>query len=369
MTLNRSRAPPPIVRNLSVPMCRLDAYVTMDIASPWISVAQTHRDNYGGTRSPENRHSSRIHPEQPKRFSCNDLNIVLPAPADRDNVGCRGYIFPGWTPAVRDRAFKAPDRATKQYHQPRPDTARVEPILDRKIDSSGKRGPRMSLIAQKAHLSLPPVNHSPPPSPTIKRQKRPSLRKRAIQEPNKGAAEPSLTAEADSPTSPLTRRIIECSPPPSPTSIRSGPSLEPQQHEDQACEDWTLLAAEKVLVIEDTAAHMQAISRMLTKSGFQVVQAEDGQQGLDAMCSNLFHFVICDYEMPKMDGREAVRCLRSWEVGNKKSFRQLIIMHASSEEREKLKDVEYDLFVPKPFSASKLFHILQNPDVRLRTER
>ena len=70
----------------------------------------------------------------------------------------------------------------------------------------------------------------------------------------------------------------------------------------------------KVLIVEDDRDLRQLFSRVLTKNGYSVLGASNGEEALDEMENSFFDIIISDVMMPVMDGYEFVRTLR--ESGN-----------------------------------------------------
>jgi DNA-binding response OmpR family regulator len=70
----------------------------------------------------------------------------------------------------------------------------------------------------------------------------------------------------------------------------------------------------KVLIVEDDRDLRQLFSRVLTKNGYSVLGASNGEEALDEMENSFFDIIISDIMMPVMDGYEFVRTLR--ESGN-----------------------------------------------------
>ena len=65
-----------------------------------------------------------------------------------------------------------------------------------------------------------------------------------------------------------------------------------------------------ILVVDDSSAIRKAIRRILEAMGFPVREAADGQQALDACRSVRPRAIVCDIDMPVMDGLTFVRELR-----------------------------------------------------------
>ena len=68
----------------------------------------------------------------------------------------------------------------------------------------------------------------------------------------------------------------------------------------------------KALIVDDSKAARMLMSRMLKSLGFDVVEAANGQEGLDRLqeCEDI-SFVVLDWIMPVMGGLEFIRELRS----------------------------------------------------------
>ena len=67
----------------------------------------------------------------------------------------------------------------------------------------------------------------------------------------------------------------------------------------------------KVLVVEDNEMNRDMLSRRLTRRGFQVIFAVDGQQGVDLARSERPDIILMDMSLPVIDGWEATRRVKS----------------------------------------------------------
>ena len=71
----------------------------------------------------------------------------------------------------------------------------------------------------------------------------------------------------------------------------------------------------KVLVVDDEAEIRKAVRLVLTKAGYDVIEAEDGEKGIAAVKSGdhplTLDTIICDLYMPKVSGMEAIAYFRS----------------------------------------------------------
>lgn len=71
----------------------------------------------------------------------------------------------------------------------------------------------------------------------------------------------------------------------------------------------------RILVVDDEAQVRKPISIMLAKDGYEVVEAEDGEEAIRALGSGdnplMVDTVLCDIRMPKINGKEAILYFRN----------------------------------------------------------
>ncbi len=105
-----------------------------------------------------------------------------------------------------------------------------------------------------------------------------------------------------------------------------------------------------VLIIEDEESYRDALSYMLTKEGFEVVAASDGEAGLAEFERHGADIVLLDLMMPGLSGTEVCRRLRQ------RSSVPIIMVTARDSEIDKVVGLELgaDDYVTKPFSHREL---------------
>jgi two-component system chemotaxis response regulator CheY len=69
--------------------------------------------------------------------------------------------------------------------------------------------------------------------------------------------------------------------------------------------------SKRILTIDDSRTIRDMLMLTLAEAGFEVLQAVDGQDGLDVLGKQTVDVVITDINMPRMDGYEVIRQLRS----------------------------------------------------------
>jgi CheY-like chemotaxis protein len=66
----------------------------------------------------------------------------------------------------------------------------------------------------------------------------------------------------------------------------------------------------RILIIEDNAANLELMTYLLDAFGHTVSVAYDGVEGLAALRANLPDLIICDVQLPNIDGYAVARCLK-----------------------------------------------------------
>ena len=68
--------------------------------------------------------------------------------------------------------------------------------------------------------------------------------------------------------------------------------------------------AKSILAIDDSASIRQMVGFTLKSSGYEVVEAVDGMDGLEKAKGKSFNLVLTDQNMPRMDGLTLIKNLR-----------------------------------------------------------
>jgi CheY-like chemotaxis protein len=109
----------------------------------------------------------------------------------------------------------------------------------------------------------------------------------------------------------------------------------------------------KVLVVEDNEMNRDMLSRRLTRRGFQVIFAVDGQQGVDLARSERPDIILMDMSLPVMDGWEATRRVKSDDTTRSVPVIGLTA-HAMAGDREKAIEAGCDDYDTKPVELERL---------------
>jgi DNA-binding response OmpR family regulator len=109
----------------------------------------------------------------------------------------------------------------------------------------------------------------------------------------------------------------------------------------------------KILVAEDSATIRRLVSARLIADGYDVVEAEDGEQALALAVSERPDLIVLDKVMPKLDGFEIVRELRS-RPGTKSLPIVMLTDRSGEDDVIGGLDLGVDEYMPKPFSPREL---------------
>ena len=107
----------------------------------------------------------------------------------------------------------------------------------------------------------------------------------------------------------------------------------------------------KILVVDDESRMRKLVRDFLTKSGFDVLEAGDGEEALDVFYEQKdIALIILDVMMPKMDGWQVCREIR------KTSETPIIMLTAKGETFDKILGLELgaDDYVSKPFDTKEV---------------
>jgi DNA-binding response OmpR family regulator len=106
-------------------------------------------------------------------------------------------------------------------------------------------------------------------------------------------------------------------------------------------------ASARILVVDDENAVQTLLGYPLRKDGYEVVAAHDGREALDRFAEQRFDLVVLDIMLPKLDGIEVCRRLRS------RSQVPIIMLTAKDDEVDKVVGLEMgaDDYITKPFSV------------------
>jgi len=119
------------------------------------------------------------------------------------------------------------------------------------------------------------------------------------------------------------------------------------------------LASKKALVIEDDADVRENVVELLTEEGFDAIGAEDGERGIELAREHRPALIVCDVQMPKLDGYQVVSLVRA---DPKMRGTPFIFLSGSSDRRAVRTGMNLgaDDYLPKPFSRVDLLEAIRS---------
>ncbi|HUI98995.1 MAG TPA: response regulator [Usitatibacter sp.] len=109
----------------------------------------------------------------------------------------------------------------------------------------------------------------------------------------------------------------------------------------------------KILLVEDNEMNYDMLSRRLTRKGFEVVIATDGEQGVEMSRTTAPDLILMDMSLPKIDGWEATRLIRATpETANVRII--ALTAHAMASDKDKAMAAGCDDFDTKPIDIERL---------------
>jgi len=115
-----------------------------------------------------------------------------------------------------------------------------------------------------------------------------------------------------------------------------------------------------ILLAEDNAISRRLVEELLRQGGHQVVSVTNGAAALEALGAKSFDVAILDISMPKLDGLELTRLIRSSQAQGVDPKLPIIALtaHAFDSDRERILQAGVDAYVAKPIQFDKFYEAL-----------
>ncbi|MDB2386638.1 response regulator [Shewanella sp.] len=106
----------------------------------------------------------------------------------------------------------------------------------------------------------------------------------------------------------------------------------------------------RILLIDDDLGLAELLAQLLELEGFELTLAHDGQAGLDLALQQAFDLILLDVMLPKLNGLEVLRALRSQKQT------PVLMLTAKGDEIDRVVGLEIgaDDYLPKPFNDREL---------------
>jgi len=110
--------------------------------------------------------------------------------------------------------------------------------------------------------------------------------------------------------------------------------------------------SKKILIVDDNQDSRELVAKVLKNKGYQTTEAADGEEALERAVSEKPDLILLDISIPKIDGYEVARRLKSQE-----EFRDVPIIaltaHAMKGNREKVIVEGFEGYISKPIDVRK----------------
>lgn len=112
------------------------------------------------------------------------------------------------------------------------------------------------------------------------------------------------------------------------------------------------MRANRILVVEDNPKNLKLVRDVLTYSGFEVIEATCGEDGVRMAQEERPDLILMDLQLPGIDGMEALRQIR--EVKERHVPVVAVTASAMTDDRERAFESGFDGYVEKPISVRAL---------------
>ena len=111
--------------------------------------------------------------------------------------------------------------------------------------------------------------------------------------------------------------------------------------------------AKCILVVEDQEDNRQILRDLLDSAGFEMIEAQDGEQALLKVSEHRPDLILMDIQLPLLDGYEATRRIKA-DPALQSIPIIAVTSYALSGDEAKAREAGCDDFVPKPYSPRQL---------------
>ena len=116
--------------------------------------------------------------------------------------------------------------------------------------------------------------------------------------------------------------------------------------------------SKRILIVDDEEVIRKFLKIHLTKLGYEVTEAEDGQKAIEKIGGGKFDLIICDVMMPNKNGWEVIKEVKSNPELNEIP---IILLTAKNDDVDMFKGYELgaNYYMTKPFTKDQLLYGLK----------
>jgi two-component system cell cycle response regulator DivK len=116
--------------------------------------------------------------------------------------------------------------------------------------------------------------------------------------------------------------------------------------------------AKMILIVEDEPKNMKLFRDLLQRNGYETIEANDGEQGVALARASNPALILMDIMMPKMDGIEATRILKT-DSATKDIPIIALTSFAMKGDKERTLEAGCDLYLAKPVDIHELLKAVE----------
>jgi two-component system, chemotaxis family, chemotaxis protein CheY len=116
--------------------------------------------------------------------------------------------------------------------------------------------------------------------------------------------------------------------------------------------------AKSVLVVDDSGSFRTVVNLTLKQAGYEVTEAKDGQEAVEKIQAGKFNLVICDLNMPNLDGLAFTRKIKAMPAYK---VTPVLMLSTETQDAKKAegKAAGVSAWLSKPFQPSRLLYAVQ----------
>ena len=111
------------------------------------------------------------------------------------------------------------------------------------------------------------------------------------------------------------------------------------------------MANELILVVEDHDKNRKLVRDVLTFKGYEIIEAETGEEGVRLAQERHPSLVLMDIRLPGIDGIEALRRLRAEQGTRGIPIMAMMTASVMTEDRRRITDAGFDAYQSKPIKV------------------
>jgi CheY-like chemotaxis protein len=117
--------------------------------------------------------------------------------------------------------------------------------------------------------------------------------------------------------------------------------------------------AARILIIEDNAANLELLRYLLEHSGYRVRGALDGVEGIAAAHADVPDLIVCDLQMPRLDGYEVLARLRQ-HPGCARIPIIAVTAFSMPDDERKVRNAGFDGYFSKPIEPENIVRQMES---------